>query len=33
MDLKEIGFKGVEWIYLSQDRRQWWDLVSQTLRL
>jgi hypothetical protein len=25
MDLKEIGCEGVEWIYLSHYRAQWWD--------
>jgi hypothetical protein len=23
MDLREIGWKGVEWIHLAQDRDQW----------
>jgi hypothetical protein len=27
VDLKEIGCEGVEWIHLTQDRDQWWDLV------
>jgi hypothetical protein len=24
MDLKEIGWEGVDWIYLAQDR-DWWQ--------
>jgi hypothetical protein len=28
MDLKEIGWGGVEWIHLAQDRYHWWALVN-----
>jgi hypothetical protein len=28
MDLREILLKGVEWIYLVQDRDLWWVLAS-----
>jgi hypothetical protein len=28
MDLKEIGSEDVDWIYLAQDRGQWWALVN-----
>ena len=26
MDLKEVGWEGVAWIFLGQDRGQWWFL-------
>jgi hypothetical protein len=28
MDLREIGCGGVDWIYLTQDRDQWRDVVN-----
>jgi hypothetical protein len=28
MDLKEIGYEGVEWIQLAEDRVQWWVPVN-----
>jgi hypothetical protein len=28
MDLKEIGWEGVDWIYVSQDRDQWRAVVG-----
>jgi hypothetical protein len=33
MDLREIGQEGVDWIYLAQDRDQWWDLVNIVMNL
>jgi hypothetical protein len=24
MDLREMGYEGVDWIHLAQDRDQWW---------
>jgi len=27
-DIKEIGWKGVEWIYLAHGRDQWWAVVN-----
>jgi hypothetical protein len=24
MDLREVGWKGVEWIHMAQDSDQWW---------
>jgi hypothetical protein len=33
MDLKEIGFEGVDWIHLPQDRGQWWALVNTVMNL
>jgi hypothetical protein len=31
MDLKEIEFDGVDWIYLAQGRVQWLDLVNMAM--
>jgi hypothetical protein len=31
MDLKEIGWKGVEYVHMSPDRDQWWDLVNMIM--
>jgi hypothetical protein len=28
MSLREIGWAGVDWKYLSLDRDQWWALVQ-----
>jgi len=33
MDLKEIWWKGVDWIRLAQDRDQWWALVNTVVNL
>jgi hypothetical protein len=33
MDLREIGWKGVDWIRLAQDRDQWWDHVNTVMNL
>jgi hypothetical protein len=33
MDLREIGWKGVEWIHLAQDRDQWWALVNTVMNI
>jgi hypothetical protein len=33
MDLREIGFDGMDWIHQSQDRDQWRALVSTVLNL
>jgi hypothetical protein len=27
-DPREMGWEGVEWIHLAQDRDQWWALVN-----
>jgi hypothetical protein len=31
MDLREIGWEGVDWIHLAQDRDQWWALVNTVM--
>jgi hypothetical protein len=33
MDLREIGWGGVEWIHLAQDRDWWWALVNAVMNL
>jgi hypothetical protein len=32
MDLREIGWDGMDWIDLAQDRDQWRTLVSMVLK-
>jgi hypothetical protein len=33
MDLREIGWDGMDWIDLAQDRDQWRDLVNTVMNL
>jgi hypothetical protein len=33
MDLKEVGWDGMDLIYLAQDRDQWWVLVNTVMKL
>jgi hypothetical protein len=33
VDLREIGWDGVDWIDMSQDRDQWRALVNMVLNL
>jgi hypothetical protein len=33
MDLREIGWDGVDWIDLAQDRDQWRSLVNMVMNL
>jgi hypothetical protein len=33
MDPKEIGCKVVDWIYVLQDRVQWWALENIILKI
>jgi hypothetical protein len=33
IDLREIGWDGMDWIELAQDRDQWRDLVSMVMNL
>jgi hypothetical protein len=28
MDLEEIGWEGVEWMHLAQERDQWWAVMN-----
>jgi hypothetical protein len=32
-DLREIGWDGMDWIDLAQDRDQWWALVITVMNL
>jgi hypothetical protein len=33
MDFREIGWDGMDWIDLAQDRDQWWALVNTVMNL
>jgi hypothetical protein len=33
LDLREIGWDGVDWIHLGQDRDQWRTLVNAVMNL
>jgi hypothetical protein len=33
MDMREIGFVDVDWIYLAQDRDRWLALVNTVMNL
>jgi len=33
MDLREIGWEGVDWIHLARDRDQWRALVNRVVKL
>jgi hypothetical protein len=33
MDLREIGWEGVDWIHLAWDRDQWTALVNTVMNL
>jgi hypothetical protein len=33
MDLKEIIWKGIDWIHLAVDRNQWWTAVNMVMNL
>jgi hypothetical protein len=33
MYLRDIWWKGVDWIYLAQDRDQWWALLNRVMNL
>jgi hypothetical protein len=33
MDLRKIGWSGMDWIYLPQDRYQWRALVNTAMNL
>jgi hypothetical protein len=33
VNLKEIGWGGVEWLHLAQDRDQWWAVVNAVMNL
>jgi hypothetical protein len=33
MDLREIGWEGVDWLHVAQDRNQWWAAVNTVMKL
>jgi hypothetical protein len=33
MDFREIGWDGMDWIDLAQERGQWWALVNTVMSL
>jgi hypothetical protein len=33
LDLREIGINGANWIWLAQDRVQWWAFVNMVMNL
>jgi hypothetical protein len=33
IDLREIRWKVVDWIYLAQNRDRWWALVNMVMNL
>jgi len=33
MDLQEVGWEGMDWIALAQDRDRWWALVNVVMNL
>jgi hypothetical protein len=33
MDIQEVGWEGVDWIDMAQDRERWWALVNAVMNL
>jgi len=33
MDVREVGWEGVDWMHLDQDRDQWWALVKTVMNI
>jgi hypothetical protein len=33
VNVKEIGWEGIDWIHLAQDRDRWWAVVNMIKKL
>jgi len=33
IDLQEVRWRGMNWIYLAHDRDRWWALVNTVMKL
>jgi hypothetical protein len=33
MDLTEIGWEGVDWMHLAEDRDHWWAVMNMVMNL
>jgi len=33
MDLQEVGWGGIDWFSLAEDRDRWWSLVNAVMNL
>jgi len=33
VDLREIEWEGVDWMYMTQNMNQWWALVNEIMNL
>jgi hypothetical protein len=33
MNLHEVGYEGMDWIELVEDRDSWWKLVNEVINL
>jgi len=31
MDLRELGWEGMDWMHVAQNRDQWWALVNMVM--
>jgi hypothetical protein len=33
MDFRKVGWKGMDWINLAQDRERWWNVINVVINL